>query len=308
MTNLLPAPNPHGRPNSDIMRPWANGRDVVQRCRETWIIDFGWKMSLHDASLYECPFQVVKDRVKPERDKVKRKRYRDYWWLHAEPCAEMRRQIEPLERFLVTTTVSKHRVFVWMLGTTLPDHQLVAFARSDDYFFGVLHSRVHEVWARAQGTQVRERESGFRYTPTTCFETFPFPEVTEPQRSAISEAAAELDHLRNNWLSPPEWVREEVLEFPGSVGGPWARYVHDANDKGVGVVRFPRLVPRDEECAKKLAKKTLTNLYNERPPWLQFAHRKLDVAVCAAYGLSPEATDEAVLAALLEMNQRRAAR
>ncbi|HZY85287.1 MAG TPA: type IIL restriction-modification enzyme MmeI, partial [Gemmataceae bacterium] len=199
-----------------------------------------------------------------------------------------------------------HRLFVWMQAPSLPDCQLFVFARSDDCFFGVLHSRVHEVWARAQGTQVRERESGFRYTPTTCFETFPFPEAAEPQRNAIAAAAAELDRLRSNWLSPPEWVREEVLEFPGSVGGPWARYVHDANEKGVGVVRFPRLVPRDEECAKKLAKRTLTNLYNERPTWLQLAHRKLDEAVFAAYSLAPAATDEATLAALLELNQQRA--
>jgi hypothetical protein len=102
-------------------------------------------------------------------------------------------------------------------------------------------------------------------------------------------------------------VREEVLEFPGSVGGPWARHVHDANDKGVGVVRFPRMVPRDEDCARKLAKQTLTNLYNLWPTWLQLAHRKLDEAVFAAYGLAPDAADEAILAALLEMNQRRAA-
>jgi hypothetical protein len=103
-------------------------------------------------------------------------------------------------------------------------------------------------------------------------------------------------------------VREKVLEFPGSAGGPWARYVHDANDRGVGVVRFPRLVPRDEDCARKLAERTLTKLYNERPPWLQLAHRALDEAVFAAYGLAPAASDETILAALLEMNQQRAGR
>jgi hypothetical protein len=67
----------------------------------------------------------------------------------------------------------------------------------------VLHSHVHEVWARATGTQLREVESGFRYTPTTCFETFPFPEPNEEQREAISAAAAELNRLREGWLNPP---------------------------------------------------------------------------------------------------------
>ena len=79
----------------------------------------------------------------------------------------------------------------------------------------------------------------------------------------------------------------------------------DANAQGIGVVRFPRLVPRDEECARKLAKRTLTNLYNERPTWLDLAHRKLDEAVCAAYGWEPDINDEAILAGLLALNQER---
>lgn len=302
---LLQEPNPNGRPNSDVLRPWTNGLDVTRRPRDMWIIDFGVDMSLDRASLYERPFEIVQVRVKPARDEVKRKRYRDYWWLHAEPCAEMRRRIEPLNRFLTTTTVSKHRLFVWMFPPTLPDHQLVAYARDDDSAFGILHSRIHEVWARAHGTQVRERESGFRYTPTTCFETFPFPKPTEEKRTSIAQAAAELDRLRTNWLNPAEWVREEVLEFPGCVDGPWGRYVHDANAKGIGVVRFPRLVPKDEECGRRLAKRTLTNLYNERPTWLDMAHRKLDEAVCAAYDWEAGIDDDAILAGLLKLNQER---
>jgi hypothetical protein len=194
-----------------------------------------------------------------------------------------------------------------MSAPTLPDHQLIAFAHSDDYFFGVLHSRSHEVWARAQGTQVRERESGFRYTPTTCFETFPFPPAGDEQKAAIASAAKELDTLRNNWLNPPEWTRQEVLEFPGSVAGPWGRYVHGADGRGVGTVRYPRTVPKDAECARKLKERTLTNLYNQLPTWLDLAHRKLDTAVFAAYGWDPGISDEELLAALLSLNQREAA-
>ena len=75
---LLQEPNPHGRPNSDVVRPWVNGLDVTRRPRETWIIDFGATMPLEQASLYEKPFQIVQARVKPARDKVKRQRYREY--------------------------------------------------------------------------------------------------------------------------------------------------------------------------------------------------------------------------------------
>ena len=90
---------------------------------------------------------------------------------------------------------------------------------------GILHSRVHEAWALAQGTQLREKESGFRYTPTTCFETFPFPVPTPAQEATVAAAAKELNELRERWLNPPEWTVEKVLEFPGTVGGPWSCYI-----------------------------------------------------------------------------------
>ena len=149
--------------------------------------------------------------------------------------------------------------------------------------------------------------SGFSYTPTTCFETFPFPEPTDQQREAIAAAAKELDTLRNKWLNPPEWMRTEVLEFPGSVDGPWKRYVTAPNLVGIGTVRYPRLVPKDVSALVQLKNRTLTQLYNERPTWLANAHRKLDEAVFAAYGWPVTLTDDELLAKLLELNLARAA-
>ena len=219
----------------------------------------------------------------------------------------MRKAIQPLARFLITTTTSKHRLFLWLTHPTLPDHQLIVFGRDDDSFFGVLHSRFHEVWALAQGTQLREKASGFRYTPTTCFETFPMPCPTPAQEAAIAAAAKELNELRERWLNPPEWTAERILEFPGSVNGPWERYVHKPDKNGVGTVRYPRLEPRDADCAAKLKKRTLTNLYNERPAWLDLAHKKLDAAVAAAYGWPADLTDEQILENLLALNLARAA-
>ena len=154
---------------------------------------------------------------------------------------------------------------------------------------------------------MRERESGFRYTPTTCFETFPFPEPTPEQEAAIAEAARELNELREQWLNPPEWTREEILEFPGSADGPWARYVHDPDEHGIGTVRYPRIVPKDPDCAALVAERTLTNLYNERPTWLDLAHRKLDEAVFAAYGWDASISDDEILERLLDLNLSRSA-
>jgi hypothetical protein len=273
-----------------------------------WIIDFGVAPAREEAELYEEPFRIVRERVYPERAKVKRKRYRELWWLHAEPCDEMRRAVAAQSRYLVTPTVAKHRVFVWWTGPTLPDHQLVAFGGADCCLFGVLQSHIHEVWALAQGTQLREKESGFRYTPTSCFATFPLPVPTAVQSAAIAEAARRLNDLRVGWLNPPEWTREEVLEFPGTVVGPWDRYIDKATVDGktdIGLVRYPRLVPKDAASASQLQKRTLTQLYNVRPAWLESAHRNLDVAVFAAYGWDPDISDDDLLGRLLELNLSR---
>jgi hypothetical protein len=309
---LLSSPNPHGSPNSDVLLPWINSLDVLRRERHTWIIDFGTNTPLEETMLYERPYEIVNERVRPERAKVQRERYGEIWWLHARPCPEMRKGVSDLPRFLATPTVAKHRVFIWSCRPTLPDHQLVVFARSDDYFFGILHSRIHEVWSLRMGTRLETRP---RYTPTTCFETFPFPDESlggfAALRETISSAAKDLNTLRENWLNPPEWTRTETLEFPGTVGGPWDRYVDPATveDRGtfrIGTVRYPRLVPRDAECAVRLKDCTLTKLYNARPAWLADCHARLDAAVAAAYGWPADMTDDQILERLLALNLEQA--
>jgi hypothetical protein len=360
--DLLRAPNPHGKPNSDVVVPWVNGMDLTQRPSGTWIIDYGVGLSQANAAHYQSPFEHVRKNVKSEREKNNRESYCRLWWQHVEARPAMRTVLAGLERFLCTTRVSKHRLFVWLQAPTLPDSATFAFARADDFFFGVLQSHVHEVWARAQGTQVRERESGFRYTPTTCFETFPFPfasdleaptlKPTEPDRTyaenlaaknyfmgkeepppygsrrekarpspsalsthsaildqyraATATAAQELNDLRERWLNPPEWTVERILEFPGSADGPWSCYVVNPDQNGICTVRYPRREPRDADCDAQLKQRTLTNLYNERPAWLDFAHKRLDAAVAGAYGWPADLTDEQILERLLALNLERA--
>jgi hypothetical protein len=262
---LLTAPNPDGRSNVGVIRRWVNGQDITGRPRGRWIIDFGLDMTEAEAALHEAPFEYVRRHVLPMRSTVARARYRERWWLHAEAIPGMRRGFRGLTRFIATPELSKHRLFAWLPTDVLPDHQLIVTCRDDDYTFGVLHSRVHEAWARATGTQLREVESGFRYTPTTCFETFPFPRPTDEQRDAIAAAARELVRLRDGWLNPPG------------------------------------LDPAE------LGKRTLTNLYNARPTWLEHAHAALDTAVLAAYNWPPGLSAEPLLAALLALNLERSA-
>ncbi|MGA2031984.1 MAG: DNA methyltransferase [Thermoguttaceae bacterium] len=314
--HLLAMPNVGPRPNSQVLKPWINGRDVLAQPRRMWIVDFGVDIAVEIAALFEGPYSLVLARVKPERDEMRRQRRRERWWIHGETAPNLRAAIARLPRYIVTPRVAKYRIFTWVEPHTIVDGQLVAFARCDDCFFGLLHSRIHEIWALRQGTQLETRP---RYTPTTCFETFPLLEPTAEHEVVIARAAKELDDLRCRWLNPPEWTKTEVLEFPGSVDGPWARYIDPATvrprpgpgpegegDRGVGTVRWPRTVPKDPDCAASLSKRTLTNLYNQRPAWLALAHKKLDEAVFAAYGWDPGISDEDLLARLLALNLERA--
>jgi type II restriction/modification system DNA methylase subunit YeeA len=200
---LLASPNPDGRSNVDVVRPWINATDIAGRPRGMWIIDFGVGMPEHDAALYEAPFEFVRREVRPERIKNRRAAYAERWWLHIEPRSGMRAALKGMRRYIVTPAVSKYRLFAWVDSTTLADHRLLVIARDDDYTFGVLHSCAQEAWALATGSQLREIESGFTYTPTTCFEAFPFPRAKDVQREAIAEAARHLDRLRTGWLNPP---------------------------------------------------------------------------------------------------------
>ncbi len=342
----LNSPNPHGRPNSDLLRPWLNGSAIVKRMPPVWIVDTRTDLELAAFALYEMPCAHVFKHVKPQRDENKREHRRLNWWLHAETCPGMRTALTVHLRFLTTPRVSKFRIFSWADSVFLPDDGIYIFTRSDNFFLGIVQGRFHEVWARSQGTQVRERESGFRYTPRTCFETFPFPfsddlqprqpdpdrsyaenlaaknyftgkedsppygsssTTPDERRAVIAAAAKELNELRKRWLNPPEWTVERILEFAGSADGPWSRYVTNPDKDGIGTVRYPRLEPRDAECAAKLKQRTLTNLYNERPTWLDLAHKQLDAAVAAAYGWSADLTDEQILEKLLVLNLERAA-
>ena len=296
---MLDAPNPHGRPNSDVIVPWINGFDITRRPQGKFIIDFAMRKE-EEAALYQQPFDHIKRHVWPVRKNNNREAYRVSWWRHVEPRPGMYAALSNRLRFLCTPRVAKHRLFVWMRWPTLCDSATFVFAREDDYFFGLLQSRIHEVWALKLGTRLETRP---RYTATTSFETFPLPLPSDKENEAIANAARTLHQLRENWLNPAEWTMEETLVFRGSITGPWQLYVSDPDERGIGTVRYSRAVPIDENAAMQLAQRTLTNLYNERPTWLDLAHRKLDEAVFAAYGWESTLSDEDILARLLELNQ-----
>ena len=249
-------------------------------------------MSEADAALYEAPFRYVVEHVKPEREQNNREAYRKFWWRHGEPRIAMRAAIGPLKRYIATGEVSKHRNFVWADEAVLPDKKLIVIARDDDTMFGLLSSRIHEVWTLALGGRHGVGNDPY-YNPTQCFQTFPFPSPTEIVTAEIATAAQRLNQLRENWLNPPEWV-DVVPEI---------------------VVGYPdRIIPKPE-YAKAIKERTLTNLYNLKlkgeVQWLEDLHRALDAAVARAYGwddYTPAMPDEEILRRLLKLNLERAAK
>jgi hypothetical protein len=309
----LALPNPNHRSNAEALKPSWNGLDATRRPRDGWIIDFGTTMSEMEASLFEAPFQYVVEHVKPERIQNPRPIRAKYWWRHGDPQPAMRAALKGLFRYMATPHVSKHRFFVWMDKSILPDKMLIVTARSDDTTFGILHSRFHELWSLRMGTSLEDRP---RYTPTTTFETFPFPAgltpadtqgtalpeppglllppVAETRRHlarAIAQAAVDLNQKREAWLNPPEWVD----------------WVITPEEEQAGFPRRPVAKPGHEADLKQ---RTLTSLYNARPAWLAMAHEALDRTVAAAYGwddYTPAMPDEEILRRLLALNQERAA-
>ncbi len=284
----LPA-NPNGRPNADVLKPWVNGMDVTRRPLGKWIIDFPSCMSEVDAALFEGPFGYVATKVRPIRQENRIARNKEFWWRLVRPRPQMWKALTPLSRYIVTPTIAKFRLFCWLSTGICPDHALIVIARDDETSFGILHSRFHESWSLRLGTSLEDRP---RYTPTTTFQTFPFPQglspdipaadyESDPRAIAIAEAAGRLVELRDRWLNPPEWVEWVDEPVPG----------------------YPkRPVPRDGAAAEALKKRTLTNLYNTRPQWLADAHAALDAAVAAAYGWDAEISEEDALAELLALN------
>ena len=305
---MLSAPiNPNGRANSEVVRRWFNGMDLTRRVEERWCIDFAPTHSEEDAALYEMPFGVAQSQWYEENARLEKAgkpllrqgeaKTLETWWIHQRPRPEMREGLRGLRRFIATPEVAKHRVFGWLPGGLVASGSVYSIARDDDTTFGILHSRFHELWSLRMGTSLEDRP---RYTPSTTFETFPFPAgltpnipaaayAADPHAIAIGAAAARLNELRENWLNPADLVRHVPEVVPG----------------------YPdRILPVSDAAAVILKKRTLTNLYNTRPAWLIHAHAALDTAVADAYGWGADwrsgMSDDDILSRLFHLNQTRA--
>ncbi len=304
---MLGASNPTGVQNSDVVRPVMSATDLVKAPRNKYTIDFNM-MTQEQAARYQLPFAYVQSVVYPTR-KNKRGALKERWWQYGRPRVEMRHALAGKTRFVVTPGVAKHRIFVWQSIDVLCNQGTVIFAREDDYFFGVLHSRVHETWSLHKGTSLEDRP---RYTSTTAFETFAFPwrlgnepsEAENEDVAEIAESARELVAFRQAWLHPP--IPESGIDVAYK-----RRIKRRTLTNMYNALEHYRAALADGtryNAAFKLGWKKIVNcdFTLAQAQTLHDIHTELDKAVLRAYGWSATLEDEEILENLLALNIERA--
>jgi hypothetical protein len=179
--------------NKNILFPYLNGQDLntnPDQSPSRWVINFfDWPLDAeHDnpknpkgkpyAVDYPDCFEIVKEKVKPERDKNKRKIRRERWWQYGEICPALYESIAERDRVLVCARVTKNLMLDFVDTNHVFNEMLIVFNETKKSFFALLQSSIHDAWAWQNCSTLG---AGMRYTPSDCFETFPFPNPTNPE-------------------------------------------------------------------------------------------------------------------------------
>lgn len=261
-----------------VIKRYIIGRDIAQRKKERYIIDFFGLSEEEARDNWTSLYQWIMDRVYPERQLNNRAVYREKWWIFAEPRPALRKALSGLHRFIVTPYTAKFRPFVFAESGTLPDAMAYAIPTADAYLLGVLSSRVHRVWALSAGGRMGVGNDP-RYTSKSTFYPFPFPLATEEQTSRIRSFAESLEtHRKKQQERYPSLTMTDmynVLEKLRS-GEPLTKKEQTTHEQGLVSV-------------------------------LQQIHDDLDAAVFDAYGWPTSLTDEEILERLVALNAERAA-
>tara|TARA_R110002051_G_scaffold294233_2_gene359448 strand:- start:166 stop:2829 length:2664 start_codon:yes stop_codon:yes gene_type:complete len=205
--------------NKDILKPMLDGTALVTpNYRLDWVIDFN-QMTMEEASMYILPYEHVKANVKPTRDNNNRKARREYWWRYGEPRPGMRKALNGLSNYFCLSKVAKYTCFQSIDISILPCEANTVIANDDFFVLGVLNSQIHMDWVVAQRST---HETRTRYTSTTCFQTFPFPnEAKEPLKEKVREIMKELESFRKRECQERDLTITEFynyfIEEPASI-------------------------------------------------------------------------------------------
>ncbi len=232
--------------NASVVRRYLTGDDLTKSPVQEptrWIVDFA-TMSLEEASRYEGPMRIVRERVRPTREGAAR-HFGRLWWQFAWPRPDMREVTAGRPRFVVSTLTGKRLVLGWCHPDWTPSNSTGVFAFDDDYSMGILLSRAHDAWAWAQSSTLK---GDLRYMPSSVFMTFPFPDpVTDEQRERVAEASRRL-LARRTEICTTEQIGLTKLDNTVDEGA-WAdlRALHRELDEAVAeCYGWPRSVAQDD--------------------------------------------------------------
>ena len=259
-----------------VVHPYRNGRDLVDQPRNVMVIDLYGLTEEQVRKAYPAIYQHVLLTVKPEREQNNREIRRRNWWLFGEPNPGLHQMLHGLVRYIATPETTKHRVFQFLDGATVPDNMVIVIASADAFHLGVLSSRIHTIWALAAGAMLGVGNTP-RYSKTRCFDPFPFPAVTKAQAAQVSDLAEELDQHRKL-----------------------------AQTAGIGLITQYNLLERLRSGEALTAKEQALDAKGLVSLLLDL-HRKLDAAVAQAYGWPVELSDAEILERLVALNHDRAA-
>ncbi|MDZ4698843.1 MAG: type IIL restriction-modification enzyme MmeI [Rhodothermales bacterium] len=260
------------------IRPFINGKDLVQRTRGAMVIDlFG--LSIHDViQKYPEVYQWILDRVKPERDQNNRQSYRENWWIFGEPRSTFRPALEKLDRYIVTCRTAKHRIFAFIGSATMSESKVVMIALDDPFFLGVLSSKAHVIWAARTGGWLGVGNDS-TYNHSDCFNKFPFPDLGSGVRGKIKDLAEQLDaHRKRQQEAHPDLTMTGMYNV---------------------VEKLRAGVPLTAK-EKIIHEQGLVSV-------LKDLHDRIDAAVAEAYGWPADLSDEEILERLVALNKERAA-
>jgi len=191
--------------NDSILKLFSMGANLAQNPNgkpERWIIDFA-NMDIENIAKYTLPYSHVKAEVKPEREKNREAVLREKWWRFKRTNEAMRSATEDLGLYFTVPRVSKWAVFLPAPIKWLPGDKSVVVASEDFYLFGILSSIAHMSWVDVQKSTLEDRTA---YTPTTCFETFPFPQTPSAKIvQQIRAKALELHQYRSDQMQQKQW-------------------------------------------------------------------------------------------------------
>jgi SAM-dependent methyltransferase len=191
--------------NQDVVKPFSMGDNLTGNPNgrtERWVIDFN-EMHIEEASDYFEPFQHIKIHVKPERDKSKEIYLKENWWRFRRTNQPFRQAVQGLKYYFNVSRVSKWIIFLPISDHWLPGDSTTAITSDDFYVLGIITSQAHRSWVIAQSSTLK---GDIRYTLSTCFQTFPFPQTpTQRQIDAIRATTLELHEYRSTQMEKKGW-------------------------------------------------------------------------------------------------------